>query len=178
PSKAKVALAQSYFAVQTRRQELADAAAGMNEDEQRLVTREKIREANTALKHTASSAGVTNFGFFGDAGYRGMYKASQAKVKEMKGIKPSEDFLDCIGPLELTANEFRIRLTEEKLRQSNAKGQVPAEHVHSNVGKKVRALVREEIGHPPEELPRAVSIKQIEKRKRKELKGKCLNSSQ
>lgn len=169
PQKARVALAQSYFAVQTRRQELADAAS---DDEKRLEIRERVRESSTALNSTASRAGVTHFPFFHDAGYRGMYNAGQGTVKKMKDIKPSEDFLDCIGPLELAANEFRIRLTEEKLRVGRIKGQREAEETHRDVGKKVRKTVVEEIGRPPEKLPRAESIKQIERRKRRELKGK------
>jgi len=169
PQKAQVALAQSYFAVQTRRQEVADAAS---EDDKRLEIRERVKTSSTALNSTASRSGVTHFAFFHDAGYRGMYNASQGAVKRMKGIAPSEDFLDCVGPLELSANEFRIRLTEEKLRVNGVKGQKPAEEVHEAVGRKVRKTVVEEIGRPPEKLPRAESIKQIEKRKRKELKGK------
>ncbi|MEK6375297.1 MAG: DNA damage-inducible protein D [Acidobacteriota bacterium] len=169
PSKAKVALAQSYFAVQTRRQEIADATT---EDEKRLEIRERVRESSTALNSTASRAGVTHFPFFHDAGYRGMYNAGQGAVKKMKGIKPNEDFLDCIGPLELAANEFRIRLTEEKLRVGQLKGQRAAEDTHRDVGRKVRKTVDEEIGRPPERLPRAESIKQIERRKRKGLKDK------
>jgi len=169
PKKARVALAQSYFAVQARRQELADA---LTDDEKRLEIRDRVRESSTALNSTASRAGVKHFAFFHDAGYRGMYNASQATVKKMKGIKASEDFLDCVGPLELSANEFRIRLTEEKLRVNHVKGQQPAEEVHAAVGKKVRKTVVEEIGRPPEKLPRAESIKQIERRKRKELKAK------
>jgi hypothetical protein len=169
PGIAKVALAQSYFAVQTRRQELADA---MTEDDKRLEIRERVRESSTALNSTASRAGVTQFAFFHDAGYKGMYKASQGAVKAMKGIKPSEDFLDCVGPLELSANEFRIRLTEEKIRVNSVKGQQQAEGVHASVGKKIRTTVIEEIGRPPERLPRAESIKRVESRKQKELKGK------
>jgi DNA-damage-inducible protein D len=135
PTKAKVALAQSYFAVQTRRQELADA---MTEDDKRLEIRGRVRESSTALNSTASRAGVTEFGFFHDAGYRGMYNASQRTVKKMKGIKPHEEFLDCVGPLELSANEFRIRLTEEKIRVDGVKGQDRAEGVHTSVGAKSR----------------------------------------
>lgn len=171
--KAKVALAQSYFAVQTRRMGIIDnAMEASSEDDQRLELREQVREAATALNSSASRAGVSNFGFFHDAGYRGMYERSQKAVKEMKGIKSSEDFLDCVGPLELSANEFRLRLSDEKLRQGSVKGQRPAEEVHANVGRKVRQLVYEEIGRPPEKLPRAESIKKIASRKRKELKGK------
>jgi DNA-damage-inducible protein D len=173
PSKAKVAAAQSYFAVQTRRMEIIDnAVAGESEDDQRLRVREQVREAATALNSAANRVGVTNFGFFHDAGYQGMYGASQKTVKKMKGIKPNEEFLDCVGPLELSANEFRLRLADEKLRQGKVTGQRPAEEAHATVGKKVRKLVVDEIGRPPERLPRAEPIKQIEKRKRKELKGK------
>lgn len=77
-----------------------------------------------------------------------------------------------MGPLELSANEFRIRLTEEKIRVDGVKGQNRAEGVHASVGAKVRKTVIEEIGRPPEKLPRAESIKKVEGRKRKELKGK------
>lgn len=173
PSKAKVAAAQSYFAVQTRRMEITDnATKAKTEDEQRLELRQQVREAATALAGAASRVGVTNFGFFHNAGYQGMYRATQKEVKRVKGIKPGEEFLDCVGPLELSANEFRLRLTDEKLRQGGVNGQRPAEAVHENVGRKVRQLVTDEIGRPPEKLPRAEPIKQIEKRERKRLKGK------
>lgn len=173
PSKARVAAAQSYFAVQTRRMEIADRTlAAKSEDDQRLELRERVRDAATALNSAASRAGVTNFGFFHDAGYRGMYGASQKTVKRLKAIRPNEEFLDCVGPLELSANEFRLRLADEKLSQGRVKGQAPAEEVHANVGKKVRKLVVDEIGRPPEKLPRAESIKKIESRKRKALKAK------
>jgi DNA-damage-inducible protein D len=173
PSKAGVAAAQSYFAVQTRRMEIMDQAlAGKSEEEQRLGLREDVREAATALNSAASRAGVKNFGFFHDAGYRGMYGTSQKAVKKMKGIKPNEELLDCIGPLELSANEFRFRLADEKLRQGDTRGQGPAEEVHAHVGRKVRKLVVDEIGKPPEKLPRAESIKKVESRRRKLLKGK------
>lgn len=172
PSKARVAAAQSYFAVQTRRMEIIDSTRAATSEEQRLELREQVREAATAVNSAASRAGVTNFGFFHDAGYQGMYRASQKAVKKMKGIKPAEDFLDCIGPLELSANEFRLRLADEKLRQGNVKGQRPAEETHANVGRKVRKLVVDEIGTAPEKLPRAESIKKVASRHRKQLKGK------
>jgi O-acetylhomoserine/O-acetylserine sulfhydrylase-like pyridoxal-dependent enzyme len=69
-------------------------------------------------------------------------------------------------------NEFRIRLTEEKIRVDGVKGQNKAEGVHASVGAKIRKTVIEEIGRPQEKLPRAESIKKIAGRRRKELKSK------
>ena len=97
----------------------------------------------------------------------------KARQSEEKASSREKIFFSTAwGSLEVAANEFRITLTEERLRKEQGKGQAPAENVHEAVGRKVRKTVHDEIGEFPEELPRAESIKQVEKRTRKQLKNK------
>lgn len=123
PEKESIAAAQSYFAVQTRRQELADAQDMTPESEKRLVVRERVRDSNVKLNQAAARAGVKKYAFFHDAGYRGMYNMSVSDLKKRKKIHEKEDLLDNVGRLELAANEFRITLTEERLQKDAVRGQ-------------------------------------------------------
>lgn len=122
-SKPEIAFAQTYFAIQTLRQE---AFNQLPEDEKRLQVRDRIRRSNRALQGAAKAAGVTRYDIFNDAGYRGMYNAGVGTIKAMKGIDTKEDLLDCVGRVELAANEFRITQTEQKLKEEKIKGQDPA----------------------------------------------------
>jgi DNA-damage-inducible protein D len=131
-SKAEVATAQTYFAVQTRRQEL-------NDQEKRVALRERVRVSNKILAGTASEAGVTRFALFNDAGYRGLYGMGLADIKRRKRISPKEYLLDRAGRAELAANEFRITQTQQKLERERIQGERAAMQTHQKVGEEVRA---------------------------------------
>jgi DNA-damage-inducible protein D len=96
----QIAQAQTYFAVQTRRQEIFDK---LSDAEKRLFIRGEVTSENKKLFKTAKQAGVSNFGLFNDAGYKGLYGSSLAEVEIKKGIKKGE-LLDRAGPTELAAN--------------------------------------------------------------------------
>jgi DNA-damage-inducible protein D len=167
-SKPEIAAAQTYFAIQTRKQEIAEQ---QNEDEYRLMLRDRVRAENRELNSAAKDAGVQHYAFFHDAGYQGLYGGLRSsEIKRVKGIDPKEDLLDCAGHAELAANEFRITQTDLTLRSKQIKGQKEAEDTHNYVGKEVRQTIQKLSGTMPEDLPPAPSIKQLKKaRKLKEL---------
>jgi DNA-damage-inducible protein D len=164
PNKLEVAIAQSYFAVQTRRQELADESANI---ESRLNLRDRVKDANKFLNSAAKDAGVQQYGLFHDAGYRGLYGGlSLREIKAKKGIDAKNDLLDCINRAELAANEFRITQTEMTLRRESIKGEINARETHKKVGTEVRNTIRKLGGTMPEQLPAVEPIKELEKSKK------------
>jgi DNA-damage-inducible protein D len=169
-SKPEVATAQSYFAVQTYKQETQEL---LTDEERRLLLRDRVKDANKKLSGAAKDAGVRSqmFGVFHDAGYKGLYgnRGLQA-IKKKKGIGEKEDLLDRIGRAELAANEFRITQTEEKLRKEQIKGEDKAINTHYQVGVKVRQTIKDIGGTMPEELPTEPSIKKLTAAKAKEQK--------
>ena len=164
-AKPEIAAAQTYFAVQTRKQELAEQK---DEDESRLALRNRVKRSNRYLAGAAQRAGVQNFGAFHNAGYQGLYGGlGLSDIKEKKGIRPNDDLLDFIGRAELAANEFRITQTESKLETQQIKGEQAARETHRTVGKEVRNTIEKLGGTMPEVLPAAPSIKQVEKAKKR-----------
>lgn len=166
--KKVVAEGQSYFAVQTRKQELLDdEIARLSEDEKRLALRKNVTDSNKTLFATAKDHGVNNFGKFNNAGYQGLYNGeNMADIKQRKGLKKSHDILDYMGPTELAANWFRITQTDEKLKNDNIQGEGHACATHRKVGRQVRKAMIELGGKAPEELPTPEKgIKQLEKEK-------------
>lgn len=166
-----VALGQTYFAIQTRRQEIASLEI---EEEKRLFLREELKTHNTLLASAAKEAGViepVDYAIFQDEGYKGLYGGKTSKdIHRYKGLKKSQKILDHMGPTELAANLFRATQTEEKLKRENIKGKALANQKHYEVGVKVRQTIRDLEGTMPEELPVHDSIKKIERKKQKLLK--------
>jgi len=173
PSKPLVALGQNYFAVQTRRQELADDEVA-KEEQKRLRLREEITQHNQHLASAAKQAGVIqpiDYATFMEHGYRGLYGGLGAReLREGKQLPAKENILDRMGSTELAANLFRATQTEEKLRRENVRSRDEANQLHEAVGKKVRQTIQELGGTMPEHLPIQEDIKKIEKRQKRQLK--------
>ncbi|SDF04319.1 DNA-damage-inducible protein D [Fontibacillus panacisegetis] len=169
PSKEIVALGQTYFAVQTRKQEVFEQAT---EDERRIMLRDELRKHNSQLADAAYQAGVlttVDFGVFQNHGYKGLYGGLDAKgIHARKGLKKSQKILDHMGSTELAANLFRATQTEEKIRRENIQGKDEANQAHFDVGAKVRQTIKELGGTMPEELPTHEDVKKVERRLQKQ----------
>ncbi len=171
PSKEVVALGQTYFAIQTRLQEIQKLDAYQNlttEEEKRLFLRNEMAKHNIQLAAAAKNAGViepVDYAIFQNHGYKGLYGGLDAKgIHNIKGLKKSQHILDHMGSTELAANLFRATQTEEKLKREQIKGKQKANQTHFEVGKKVRKTIQELGGTMPENLPPENSIKQVEKK--------------
>ena len=178
PRKEVIALGQTYFAIQTYRQEVADHFNQLDEDRRRLVVRGDIKQWNQLLAETAHDAGViTNeeFAIFQNAGYIGLYGGLDVEdIHAKKELEVGQKILDYMGSTELIANLFRISQTEEKLRKDKVHGAEAATSVHYNVGKEVRSAIEKIGGTMPEDLPTPQKrIQQIEKEQMARLKAKA-----
>lgn len=178
PRKKAIALAQTYFAVKTRQQELTEEQyKQLTEDEKRIYNRNLAKERNSSLFNVAQKSGVQNFGKFNNAGYLGLYNETAQEIKRRKKLSKKDEILDFMGSEELGANIFRITQTEAKLAKSNITNEDLACATHNYVGKAVRRTIQELGGTMPEDLPTPKkSVKELEKEKKKQLKLK--NTSQ
>ncbi len=178
PTKAAVALGQTYFAIQTRKQELLEEKIQqLSEDEKRLKLRSQISEGNKYLNETVYEIGAkTNkeFAKFHNEGYKGLYGGeSVTKIKERKGLKKSDNVLDYMGNTELAANWFRITQTDEMLKKMKINNLEEANKTHNKAGKEVRKTMKRLSGVYPEELPTPnKSIKQLQKEEKLKLETK------
>jgi DNA-damage-inducible protein D len=159
PKISQIALAQTYFAIQTRKQEIFDNLPDVGK---RLFIRGEVSSENKKLFKTAKQAGVSNFGLFNDAGYKGLYGASLSEVEAKKGIKKGE-LLDRASSTELAANLFRITQTDEKLKKDNVKTEYDARRTHFMVGGKVRQTIKDIGGQLPENIKPEKHIKEVKK---------------
>jgi DNA-damage-inducible protein D len=178
PSKSIIAQAQTYFALQTRRQELSDEEQfnALSEDNKRLQLRGELSEHNKSLVATAKKAGVEttlDYAVFQDSGYKGLYGGLGAKdIHSKKQLKKSQKILDYMGSTELAANLFRATQTEDKLKRENTKSKAIANKTHNEVGKKVRQTIKDLGGTMPEDLPKPeLGIAQVERRLLKKENG-------
>ncbi len=161
-----ISLAQTYFAVQTRRQELLEKEySELTEDEKRIYRRKQVKEGNKSLNKIASLKGVKNFDKFTNAGYKGLYNGETANdIAKRKGLRYREDILDNMDSIELGANIFRVTQTEDLLKKQIERSEKIATDTHYKVGKKVRQTIKELGGTMPEDLetPKK-SLKELDK---------------
>lgn len=170
--KSVIALAQTYFAIQTRRQELSEIEYNnLSETEKRFYQRNLTKKGNYSLNRAAKDVGVKNFDKFHNAGYRGLYNGETANdIAKRKGLRYREDILDNMGSEELADNLFRIVQTEARLKRDNIEGENNAYVTHKKIGKIVRKAIKEAGGTMPEDLPTPKkSLKQIEKEEKNKL---------
>ncbi len=172
PKKEVVALGQTYFAVQTRKQEISELEySKLSEDEKRFYQRNLTKKGNYSLNQAAKNAGVKNFDKFHNCGYKGLYNGETADdIAKRKGLRYREDILDNMGSEELAANLFRITQTESKLKKENIKTENEANQAHYTIGKNIREVIKKNGGTMPEDLPTPKkSLKELEKEKQNNL---------
>ena len=171
--KKVIALAQTYFAIQTRKQEISEKEySTLKEDEKRFYQRNLTKKGNYSLNQTAKNAGVKNFDKFHNSGYKGLYNGETADdIAKRKGLRYREEILDNMGSEELAANLFRITQTESKLKKDNIQTEIDANKAHYKIGKNIREVIKKNGGTMPENLatPKK-SLKQLEKESKKMLK--------
>ena len=170
--KKTIALAQTYFAIQTRKQELSEKEYSMlTEDEKRFYQRNLTRKGNYSLNIVARNVGVRNFDKFHNAGYKGLYNGETANdIAKRKKLRYREDILDNMNEDELVANLFRINQTKQKLLKDKVQGENNASDIHYEVGKEIRYTIKKLGGTMPEDMPTPKkSLKELEK-ENKELK--------
>ncbi len=168
--KRVISLAKTYFAIQTRKQELSEKEySNLTEDEKRFYQRNLTRKGNYSLNIAARNAGVKNFAKFHNCGYKGLYNGETANdIAKRKKLSYREDILDNMGSEELVANLFRISQTESKLKKDNVKTEVCANKTYYEVGKEIRKTIKKLGGTMPEDLPIPdKSLKELEKESKK-----------
>jgi len=166
PKKEVIALGQTYFAIQTRKQEITEQEyESLSEDEKRFYQRMLTKKGNYSLNKAAKNAGVKNMAEFHNAGYKGLYNGETANdIAKRKGLRYREDILDNMNEDELVANLFRINQAKQKLIKDNIRGEKEAKDAHYEVGKKVRKVIADIGGTMPEEMPTPKkSLKELEK---------------
>ena len=170
--KSVIALAQTYFAIQTRKQEITEKEYSlMTEDEKRFYQRSLTKKGNYSLNQTAKKAGVKNFDKFHNAGYKGLYNGETADaIAKRKGLRYREDILDNMGSEELADNLFRIVQTEAKLKKDKVTGENTANDVHYKMGRDIRKFIEKQGGTMPEDLPTPEkSLRQLEKENKRNI---------
>lgn len=177
PKKEQIAFAQSYFAIQTRKQELLEERIKLME---RLQAREKLAATETELSKNIYERGVDNKGFAiirskGDWALFGGYNTSAMKRKlNIAENRPLADFLPTIT---ITAKQLATEITNFNVQKNNLKGETRITNEHVKNNKDIRALLGKS-GIKPEQLPAEEDIKKLERRVKaadKAIENKKLN---
>lgn len=172
PRKEVVALGQTYFAIQTRKQELTEKEySELTEDEKRFYQRDLTKKGNYSLNQAAKRAGVKNFDQLHNAGYKGLYNGETADdIAKRKKLRYREDILDNMRSEELAANLFRITQTESKLKRDDISSEKEANQTHYNIGRNIREVIAKNGGIMLEKLPTPKkSLKELEKENKNKL---------
>ena len=167
PKMEQVAFAQVYFAEQTRKFELT---IDKQEDIERIVIRNEVKEGNKSLTAVATAAGVTDYARFQNAGYTGLYNMLNVELAKMRNIE-SKNLMEHMGRTELAANLFRITQTEERIKSQKIKGQTDLENTHFKVGRELRAIIQKNTGKSPEQLPIEKKLPEVQKNLKKGYKN-------
>jgi len=165
--KKVIALGQTYFAIQTRKQEITEIEySRLSEDDKRLYRRRQTKDGNKILYRIALIKGVKNFDKFTNAGYKGLYNGETADdIAKRKGLRYREEILDNMGSEELGANVFRITQTEALLKKQEVSSEKMATETHYKVGKVIRQAIENLGSTMPEDLPTPEkSLKELEKK--------------
>ena len=168
PNKEIIAFGQTYFAIQTRKQELSEQEyEELPETEKRFYQRKITKQGNYSLQQVTKKAGVKNMDKFHNAGYKGLYNGETADdIFKRKGLRYREDILDNMSSDELVVNAFRIIQTKQKLENEKIKGESNVNKAHNTIGKNVRKFLKDNGGTMPENLPTpSKSLKELEKEK-------------
>lgn len=163
PRKEEIAFAQSYFAVQTRKQELIEERIALIE---RTEARSRLRESEKRLSQNIYERGVDDAGFGrirskGDQALFGGYTTQQ--MKRRLGVKDNRPLADFLPTLTIAAKNLATEMTNYNVEQKNLQGEgsITAEHIQNNTS--VRDMLGKR-GIKPEELPPSEDIKKLERR--------------
>ena len=167
PRIAEIAFAQQYFAQQTRKQELLEQSA---KDIERLVARDKLKEAEKEFGQTVMTRDVDSSGLaeIRDEGDRQLFGRGTSAMKRRVGAKGYEPLADYLDDVNLTAKELATKMTTRNTVDNELIGKEPIkqEHAQNNAG--VRGTLKSR-GIIPEDQPPVEDLKKVARRHKKQL---------
>ena len=171
PSKIPIAAAQAYFAVQTRKQEIADYQAA---DSDRIEARQKLRETESKVKGVVYKRGISRpveFATFKDTHIKALYGGSTTRdIKAVRKIPDSRALADFDSDVELKAKDFALAMTSHNIEEKDLRGvgRLNNEVRDNNTAAREALLKR---GIRPEEIPAQEDIRSVERHQKKQLES-------